>query len=730
MLYIYCLTIFVSSSLLFLLQPLFARIVLPVLGGSPSVWNTCMVFFQAALLAGYAYAHGIASRLSWRNQAMLHACVLLLPLLVLPFGMPGGWSPPTGANPIPWLLALLTITVGLPFFAVATTSPLLQRWFSATGSTAGRDPYFLYATSNVGSMLALLSYPFLLEPTLTLESQRWLWAGGYVVLIGLTLVCAWSAFRTPGHPAIESTDAKDEATIINWSRRLRWIALSAVPSSLLLGLTAHVTTDIAAVPLFWVLPLALYLLTFILAFSSRGTAALGWLHRVTPLAIILVVLTLGRTSTQGGEWWLLALNVAAAFFAMWACHAELAADRPPPRRLTEFYLMLSVGGVLGGCVNALLAPVLFDSILEYPLALVAVCLLRPRQREARPGAAAMDLLLPASLALVIIALVWVFGAKDTSNSSNPISLVLILGLPAVVCYTFSDRPVRLALGVAALLLVSVAYELIHEPVLFAKRSFFGVHRVTDDRPNEMHRLVHGTTLHGWQSTNPSLRRTGMSYYHRTGPLGQVFATFGGDANKRKVGILGLGSGGVSPLAGPEQHLTFFEIDPVVVQLAEDTSLFTYLADLGKHRYQLVLGDGRLTLAESREKFGIILVDVFTSDSIPVHLLTREALRSYLSKLDEGGILVFNISSRFFRLEPLMGGLADDARLSSWVRADLKITEEENRQGKSPSTFAVMARKPEDVKALASDPRWRRVDGERGNIYWTDDFVNILQVLGR
>jgi hypothetical protein len=279
-------------------------------------------------------------------------------------------------------------------------------------------------------------------------------------------------------------------------------------------------------------------------------------------------------------------------------------------------------------------------------------------------------------------------------------------------------------------LVSVAYELIHEPVLFAKRSFFGVHRVTDDRPNEMHRLVHGTTLHGWQSTNPSLRRTAMSYYHRTGPLGQVFTTFGGDANKRKVGILGLGSGGVSPLAGPEQHLTFFEIDPVVVQLAEDTSLFTYLADLGKDRYRLVLGDGRLTLAESREKFGIILIDVFTSDSIPVHLLTREALQSYLSKLDEGGVLVFNISSRFFRLEPLMGGLADDARLGCWVRADLKITDEENRQGKSPSTFAIMARRPEDVSALASDPHWRRMDGERSNIFWTDDFVNILQVLGR
>jgi hypothetical protein len=728
MYYVYCLTIFVSSSLLFLLQPLFARLVVPVLGGSPSVWNTCMVFFQAMLLAGYAYAHGLASRLSWRNQALLHAGVLLLPLLVLPFGLPTGWTPPTSENPVPWLLALLTVTVGLPFFAVATTSPLLQRWFSATGSTAGRDPYFLYATSNVGSMLALLSYPFLLEPTLTLETQRWFWAGGYALLVVLVYLCAASAFRSPGHPAIEPEDKND--VLITWPRRLRWLALSAVPSSLLLGLTAHVSTDIAAVPLFWVLPLALYLLTFIIAFSAKGTVALPWLHRLTPLCIILVVLTLGRTSTQGGEWWLMGLNIVTVFLAMWACHADLAADRPPPRRLTEFYLLLSLGGVLGGCFNALLAPVVFNSIIEYPLALMAVCLLRPRRGAENSKARLYDVILPACLAIGILALVWLFGAKKNPDSSDSVNLVLILGLPAIVCFTFSDRPLRLALGVGALSLISLAYELFHEPVLFAQRSFFGVHRVIDDRSSEMHRLVHGTTLHGWQSTNPSLQRTPMAYYHRSGPLGQVFGAFGNDPNKTKVGIIGLGSGGVAPLAGSSQHLTFFEIDPVVAHLAEDPKLFTYLTDLTRDRYRIVLGDGRLTLADARQKFGIIFVDAFTSDSIPVHLLTREAVRVYLDKLDEGGLLVCNISSRFFKLDDLMGGLADDAGLACWVCADLKITEEQKKEGKSPSRFAVLSRRPVDFRSLAQDPRWRRIDGRAANIVWTDDFINLLRVLGR
>jgi hypothetical protein len=363
---------------------------------------------------------------------------------------------------------------------------------------------------------------------------------------------------------------------------------------------------------------------------------------------------------QGSEWWLLALNVTTVFLLMWACHGELAGDRPPARHLTEYYLLLSLGGVLGGSFNALLAPVLFNSVWEYPLALAAACLLRPVAAASSPSARLLDLFLPALLAVAIVGLTWWFGARNENESLAQFNRMIILGAPALVCYTFADRPLRLALGVAALLLVSFANELFFEPVLHSQRSFFGVHRVTFDPEHDVHRLVHGTTLHGWQSQRPELRRTPTSYYHRSGPLGQVFQHYGEDPGKKQVAIIGLGSGGVAPYCRGH-HFTFFEIDPAVQQIAENPGLFTYLSDLGKDHYRIVLGDGRLTLAEAQGKFGIFFLDAFTSDSIPVHLLTSQALQIYLSKLEDGGLLVFNISSRFFKLEDLVGGLATRTR---------------------------------------------------------------------
>ncbi len=424
---IFTVTMFVSATLLFMVQPMFARMVLPLLGGSPAVWNTTVVFYQAALLAGYAYAHLSTRWLGRRHQVALHAILLLLPLLVLPIGVPAGWSPPTADNPIPWLMALLLVTVGLPFFVVSTSSPLLQTWFAGSGHRSAVDPYFLYAASNAGSMLALLSYPLLVEPYLRLAGQSWMWACGYVVLVLLTLLCAAAVWRTartenkaqrtknqeprtterkgvlhtppehtppehtppehtppehtppehtpPAHTPLVDNGPRTTDHPISAGRRVRWVLLAFVPSSLMLSVTTYLSTNIAPIPLLWIIPLALYLLTFILVFAGKPLLPHGAMVRALPIVLLPLVIVICAQATQP-IWMMILLHVLTFFVATMVCHGEMAADRPPPQYLTEFYLWMSIGGVLGGLFNALLAPLLFATVVEYPLVLVLACLLR------------------------------------------------------------------------------------------------------------------------------------------------------------------------------------------------------------------------------------------------------------------------------------------------------------------------------------------------------------------
>jgi hypothetical protein len=399
--------IFLGAFLIFVLQPVAAKMVLPSLGGSPAVWNTCMVFFQGALLAGYAYAHWATRLLPARRLAVVHAALVLAPVLTLPVALRAG-APPVSGSPVAWLLAALALSVGLPFTVASTGAPLLQRWFASTGHPAARDPYFLYAASNAGSLLALLAYPGVLEPLTTLAQQRWLWSGGYVLMALLTVGCALAAFRhgpggapgtagpqrDAGAPAKGASDARPgvegpaPAAAPGWRERAAWVALAFVPSTLMLGVTQFLSTDVAAVPLLWVVPLALYLLTFILAFARRPLAP------VRPLSRILAILAVGLAvslivGAKRPAWTVTLLHLATFFTGALLCHGRLAACRPHPSRLTEFYLLIAVGGVLGGMFNALAGPALFDSVAEYPIALGLVCLARlPRTR--RPPAEGMD----------------------------------------------------------------------------------------------------------------------------------------------------------------------------------------------------------------------------------------------------------------------------------------------------------------------------------------------------
>jgi hypothetical protein len=380
---LFALTLFISASLLFCIEPMIAKMILPVLGGSPSVWSTCMVFFQGVLLTGYAYAYAMTAWLGLRRQVALHFGVLLLPLLVLPFAITPGTvrAPSPDSNPSVWLLGLLLTSVGLPFFVGASTAPLLQKWFAETRHPAAKDPYFLYGASNLGSLIALLGYPILMEPSLRLAQQGLLWAVGYGVLAALTLICAVLVLRAPRAlpHAIDESLSGAAASHPLVRQRLSWVAFAFIPSSLLLGVTTYLSTDVASIPLFWIIPLALYLVTFVLAFSRREILPFRERTRALRLAILVLVLVTCLHSVQAI---FVPLHLLVFFLAALVCHGELARRRPSVRHLTEFYLAISLGGVLGGVFNALIAPVVFDRVVEYPLAMVLACLALP----ASPGA--------------------------------------------------------------------------------------------------------------------------------------------------------------------------------------------------------------------------------------------------------------------------------------------------------------------------------------------------------
>ena len=724
---VFAITLFISSFLLFLVQPLFAKMVLPLLGGTPAVWNTCMVFFQAALLAGYGYAHAIPARLGVRRQAALHLAVVLLPLLVLPLGMKQRTAPPADANPIPWLLGLLTISVGLPFFVIAASGPLLQRWLAASSHPAAKDPYFLFSASNLGSMLGLLCYPFLLEPSLSLASQRWLWTLGYGLLVVLLFTCVILVWRYGPGPSLLPEQARTTDYGLRTNQRLRWVALAFVPSSLLLSVTSYLTTDIAAIPLLWVVPLAVYLLTFILVFSRRTMLSHRLMVRVFPAVVLVLTFVLLSQATEPA-WLLLPLNVLAFFVIGMVCHGELARERPPAAHLTEFYLWLSVGGVLGGLFNALIAPLIFPSLVEYPLGLILACLLWPQQTEV--SASLVSRWLPdAGLGIVpgVLMICTMLVLRHEGLESSIYGLAVILGLPTVICYTFVGSPLRFGLGVGSLLAAGSLYQGVYGKPIYRERSFFGVHQVVLDPVEHYYKLIHGNTIHGLQRPDPDHHPEPLLYYHRTGPIGQVFQAFSGEAAKPLVGLVGLGAGSLAAYGEPGQEFTYYEIDPAVVHIARDSGYFTFLRDC-RADLHIVLGDARLTLERAPQHyFGILVIDAFSSDSIPLHLLTREALRLYKEKLAEGGILAFNISNRYLDLEPVLGDLARDGSLLCWTQRDLDITEEEKKAGKAASQWVLMARRQADLGRLGQDRRWQEVRDRRGARLWTDDFSNIFSV---
>ncbi|MCG3122177.1 MAG: hypothetical protein GIKADHBN_00557 [Phycisphaerales bacterium] len=778
MLLLYAVTIFLSAALLFLVQPLAAKLVLPLLGGTPAVWTTCMLFFQALLLGGYLYGHLVDRYLKPRQQVLVHVLVMAAAAASLPLGLPDRagtlagleWNLPTELMLSVWLLVVLGMAVGPPFFVVSTTGPLMQRWFSRTGHTHAKDPYFLYAASNAGSMLGLAAYPFAVEPMMGLKVQGVAWSWAYGVFVVLATACGVAMARRarPEESAAGASPKAEPAAAIrlSWKRMLRWLLLAAVPSSLMLGVTQQISTDVASVPLLWIIPLGLYLLTFIIVFSPRVKlpfGLLGWLVALLVPAVIATMAIGVMTPIMG----LIALHFGLFFIASLLCHGLLAADRPPPEHLTTYFLIMAGGGMVGGAFNSLVAPTLFNDIYEYPIALVAVLLLRRPPREgAAPKAKArgerLAWSIPALILVFLVGMALMYEVKDRTADSfiehvRDFGAWVRVGLPLVIAAIVISRPLVFAasIGVIAASMYFVQPTGL-SALIYKERSFFGVIRVLAQYNGAVHLLSHGTTVHGAQIfLDEGLRLMPTTYYHPSGPVGQLFDAMGSDERLKNVAVVGLGTGSIAAYAQPNEKFTFYDIDRSVIGIAtgqttvrkrvpqaggdaagqadriEEVPLFTYLKDaVGNLR--VILADGRQGLAANAEdgEYGLIIIDAFSSDAIPVHMLTVEAFEGYFQKLSSDGLLMVHVSNRHFDLTPVVARIAQQLGMSCLLNNDMVVTDQQRRVGKRESRWIIISRGGDAVAPLLSSPNtnWKGIQLHRPFSLWTDDYSNVLEVL--
>jgi SAM-dependent methyltransferase len=671
---LYALTIFASAFLLFLLQPIVAKQILPWFGGSAAVWTTCLVFFQSTLLLGYAYADFSVRRLTPRAQARLHMVLLVLSLAVLPI-IPGAFWKPTGLeSPIWMILGLLSATIGLPYFVLSTTSPLIQAWFART--FLGRSPYRLFALSNLASMLALLGYPFLLEPWIATRMQAWGWSAGYAAFVGLGVLAARKG-RRAGELAPLRTASPADATPTSapptLSRQLLWCGLAATSSAMLLAVTSHITQNVAAVPLLWIVPLSLYLITFIVCFDGEG-----WYRREIFLAMLAAALgVMGWTLADPKLAHVLAIQIdvfcAGFFIACMFCHGELVTCKPAPRYLTRFYLMVALGGALGSVLVGVVAPLAFSANFDLAFVLVACALLL--LCRTRGEALVFPALAAISLAVTVGCGIW--------------SMVEF-----------------------------------YQDTIYTSRNFYGMLRVQDSGGDDVDRrrtLVHGTIMHGKQYLHPSFQSEPTSYYTRNSGIGRLIEAMHPRKGSIKVGVIGLGTGTLATYGAKGDVYRFYEINPGVVSVAQRD--FTFLKN-SDATIELSLGDARLSLErEAPQQFDVLAIDAFSSDAIPVHLITREAVEVYLRHMKPDGVIAFHVTNRYLNLVPVVEAIANELGLQALWFDDPGL-----EPFGSASSWVLLAKDP----ARLNDPRLTdpssRIETRRDWRVWTDDFNNLVQVL--
>ncbi|MFM8342789.1 MAG: spermidine synthase [Methylomonas sp.] len=725
--FLFASTLFLSATLMFILQPMFGKILLPLLGGTPAVWNTCMVFYQSLLFLGYLYAHRLSTHSNHQRQIQIHSALLIFSFIALPVGLSDNINPPTDSNPTLWLIWTLFIAIGVPFFVVSTTAPLLQKWFSQCGHASSHDPYYLYAASNAGSLLALLSYPFLIEPNIGLTSQRVIWSVAYAALCLLIIGCAVLMWKT------QATNQEDVAEIelndtapLTTQQQLHWLALAFVPSSLLLGLTQFISTDIASVPLLWIVPLTIYLLTFILVFSK-------WADRIHPAmiaiqpALLTVFIAYSFINPAVLPFWLdLILHCLAFFIAVMVCHGELARNRPATRHLTQFYLIMSFGGMLGGLFNTFVAPFVFNAVYEYPIMIVAALLLRPGFFK---GQWWLQSIFPVAVFMGGLAVY--FGSDQLFDYFDLIGggLILLAGLT----YSFRNSPLAIGLLTAVILIFTISLHNMASSTLYQERSFFGVLSVRDtviadenQRPETVRELYHGTTKHGAERLTAANITTPLTYYSRPGPIGQLFSEFDSENQNWVIGAVGLGAGALACYSKDNQHWHFFEIDPLVVQVAKNPNWFNYLNRCNK-KAEMIVGDARLSLAKEDDgSFDLLIMDAFSSDAVPTHLLTREALELYLRKLNDNGLLAFHITNRHLAIKNVLADHVNTMHLAALLQEFKPETEQPLVVA---TDWVVISKNPERLQRFQQSRlgHWQKLPLTFGLQPWTDDFTHIIGI---
>ncbi len=723
-------TLFSSALLMFVLQPLFGKLLLPLLGGTPAVWNSCMVFYQSVLFLGYLYAHLLGTRLKSNHQIIVHLTVISLSFLALPVGLPENLIPPTESNPTFWLFSTLALAIGLPFFVLSTTAPLIQKWFAHVGHKDSHDPYFLYAASNTGSLVSLLSYPFLIEPNWGLNAQQSDWTLGYVALCLLIASCGamlWKNYQTIDSENV--TTSASNAPPLSWKTKFYWGALAFVPSSLLLGLTNFISTDIASVPLLWIIPLTVYLFSFVVVFSRWNDKSHAWFVRLQPVFLIPFVAYAFINPADLPYWMYLFFHVIAFFFAIMVCHGELAAQRPHSSHLTTYYLIMSFAGMLGGMFNTFVAPFVFNGIYEYPLMIIAALLLRPSLKKLSLKETSLQLIDP--LLLLIIGAGIYFSVSNLTDYFD--GVVISLCVLTIAVYFLRQRVVAYAglMGV----IISAAMSLHHAEshTLMQERTFFGVMAVresvlTDEKgqPEMYHELFHGTTKHGAQRLIPTESKTPLTYYSRPSPMGQLFKTFDAQNANWNIGVVGLGAGALACYAKPSQTWTLYEIDPLVVDIAKNSAYFSYLSQCAPNAVSEI-GDARLSIQNKPDgTFDLLMMDAFSSDAVPTHLLTREAIELYFKKLKPNGILAFHITNRHLLLKKVVSIHAEEMHLAALIN-------EFKPQTDAPlivaTDWVVLAKNPETLKLLQTSQigSWQKMPLYFDMPAWTDDFTNIIGI---
>ncbi|MDB5602122.1 MAG: hypothetical protein JWN71_4166 [Xanthobacteraceae bacterium] len=720
---LYAATLFCSALLLFAVQPMFTKLVLPKLGGSPSVWSVAMVAFQGFLFVGYVYAHGLARALPPRRAALVHLGFLALVAWTLPLGLAAGFTAPPSDGVTLWLIGLFAASIGLPFIALSASAPLLQNWFVATGHAQARNPYVLYAASNLGSFCALLAYPFVIEPFLTLQQQIALWSAGFSALVVLIAVAAVFASR-----GAEVTASSSAGASPGFAQRLSWVTLTAIPAGLSIAVTSYITTDLAAAPFLWIVPLALYLLTFVAVFRDRPWVSHAWALRLVPYVVApLAVSLLGGAKAH----WLagMLLNLTVFVLIALACHGEAYRRRPDAGRLTEFFLWTSFGGVLGGVFAGLVAPHLFNNIYEYPILIVAALLAMPGMFNADARTSAGIWLREAvPVLLVAAALVWLPLAKQL-----PMQIVLVAIAAAILLQT--KRPVR-HVALVVLAFVFTGFGQARLMPVETVRSFFGVHQVVESADGRHRLLYHGTTIHGAElirdaAGNPVTGRPEpLTYYYPGSPLSDaVMATrvaHGGRLGA--VAAVGLGTGSLACYKGNDEHWTFFEIDPEVIRIARDPARFRFLSECAPG-LPIITGDARLTLAASAPRYDLVVLDAFSSDAIPVHLLTREAFAGYLSRLAPNGVIAVHVSNQHMELASVVAKVGASEGLVAYFKRD-PGADSFVEDLRAKSEVVVLARSAADLGDLPAREGWQRLTPSPDIAAWTDDYANVLAAIWR